>query len=77
MPAAFLALGDFMARLKNFDKAVAYLRQVEICIEKYGETDNEWADSMRQEVSDMLEYCKRESPANQEASVRSEVSLPR
>lgn len=77
VPAAFLALGDFMARLKNFDKAVAYLRQVEICIEKYGETDNEWADSMRQEVSDMLEYCKRESPANHEASVKSEVSLPR
>jgi len=61
LAAAFLALGDFVARLKSFDKAIAYLNQVEDSIRRAGDIDENWAQSMLQEVSSMLDYCKKES----------------
>lgn len=67
LPAALLCLGDFMARLKNFDKAIEYLSQVEDSIENSGDLDKEWAELMLQEVSTMLNYCKQEATAKSEA----------
>ncbi|KAL7542951.1 hypothetical protein ACHAXR_012244, partial [Thalassiosira sp. AJA248-18] len=43
---AYLALGDFMARLKNFDRAITYLNQVKGTI-RSGDIDENWS----QEVS--------------------------
>jgi tetratricopeptide (TPR) repeat protein len=60
LSAAYLALGDFMARLKSFDKAIMYLNQVEAAIEEAGDTDKGWAQSMLDEVSSILEYCNSE-----------------
>jgi len=60
LSAAYLALGDFMARLKSFDKAIMYLKQVEAAIEEAGDRDKGWAESMLDEVSSILEYCNGE-----------------
>ena len=60
LSAAYLALGDFMARLKSFDKAIMYLKQVEAAIEEAGDRDKGWAESMLDEVSSILEYCNSE-----------------
>lgn len=67
LAAALFSLGDFMARLKNFDMAISYLNRVEGSIESSGDTDKEWAYSIRQEVSSMLDFCKREASAKIEA----------
>eukprot|EP00577_Skeletonema_sp_RCC1716_P001218 CAMPEP_0113379404 /NCGR_PEP_ID=MMETSP0013_2-20120614/4206_1 /TAXON_ID=2843 ORGANISM="Skeletonema costatum, Strain 1716" /NCGR_SAMPLE_ID=MMETSP0013_2 /ASSEMBLY_ACC=CAM_ASM_000158 /LENGTH=883 /DNA_ID=CAMNT_0000261673 /DNA_START=261 /DNA_END=2912 /DNA_ORIENTATION=- /assembly_acc=CAM_ASM_000158 len=53
---AFLTLGDFVLRLKNFDLARLYLNQVEECIKGVGDTGEDWAQSMLQQVSAMLDY---------------------
>jgi acyl-CoA reductase-like NAD-dependent aldehyde dehydrogenase len=37
-----------------------YLKQVEAAIEEAGDTDKEWAQSMLEEVSSILEYCHSE-----------------
>lgn len=66
--AAFLALGDFVLRLGEFEKARAYLAQVEDSIEGAGAMDEPWAQDMRQQVSSMLEYCQRQL-AEKEASL--------
>ncbi len=70
LAAALLALGDFMARLKNVDKAISYLGQVEESIKSSGDTNEEWADSMRQEVSSLLDFCEREASIESETSMR-------
>lgn len=69
LAAAYLALGDFMARLKDFDKAISYLNQVEKSIVNSGDTEANWANSMLQEVSSVLEYCERESAKKAESSL--------
>lgn len=71
LAAAYLALGDYMARLKDFDKAIAYLNQVEDTIGKAGDMDKEWAQSMIQEVFSILDYCKNELVKKNEASLAS------
>ncbi len=58
--AAYLALGDFMARLKSYDRAITYLNQVEGIIREDGDLDKGWAQSMLEEVSSITEYCQRE-----------------
>jgi len=70
LAAAFLALGDFMARLNDFDKAVTYLNQVEDTIRREGDIDQNWAKPMLHEVSTMLDYCtKAAMEKSNEASV--------
>jgi len=69
LAAAFLALGDFMGRLKNFDKAIYYLNQVEDTLGQAGDMDKTWAHAMLQEVNSMLDYCKDESAKKNEASL--------
>ena len=66
--AAFLALGDFMARLKSFDKAIPYLNQVETTIREAGDIGENWAHNMLQEVDSMLSYCETESAKKKEKS---------
>ncbi|KAL7543635.1 hypothetical protein ACHAXR_012933 [Thalassiosira sp. AJA248-18] len=68
LAAAYLALGDFMARLKSFDRAITYLNQVEGSI-RSGDIDKNWSQSILQEVSGMLEYCQKESAKKSEASI--------
>ena len=69
LSAGYLAMGDFMARLKNFDAAMRYLNQVETCIETSGDIDKSWAQSMLQEVSSILDHCKMEIIKKTEASL--------
>lgn len=52
----YLTLGDFVLRLNNFELARTYLNQVEECIKRDGETNEDWAHSMLQQVSAMLDY---------------------
>ena len=54
-------LGDFMARLRDPDKATVYLNQVEEHIVMEQDGDSNWVHSMLDEVNSMLEYCKNES----------------
>ncbi len=58
-----------MARLKSFDKAIPYLNQVEEAIERAGDLDKTWSSSMLEEVSSVLDFCKREEAKKQEASL--------
>ncbi|KAL9183563.1 hypothetical protein ACHAXT_004419 [Thalassiosira profunda] len=66
--AAYLALGDFMARLKSFDKAMPYLNQVETTIREAGDIGENWARNMLEEVDGMLAYCEKESAKKKETS---------
>lgn len=61
LAAAFLTLGDFMARLNDFEKAIAFLLKVEDAVRESGDFQTNWAQSMLQEVSSLLDYCKRAS----------------
>jgi tetratricopeptide (TPR) repeat protein len=67
--AAYLALGDFMARLKSYDRAITYLNQVESIIRENGDLDRGWAQSMLEEVSSITEYCQREAANEMEPSL--------
>ncbi|KAL3807273.1 hypothetical protein ACHAXA_004089 [Cyclostephanos tholiformis] len=67
--AAYLALGDFMARLKSYDRAITYLNQVEGIIGETGDMDKRWAQSMLEEVLSLTEYCKREAANKMEPSL--------
>ena len=53
---AYLTLGDFILRLKNFVLARTYLNQVEDSIKRAGDINEDWAQSMLQQVSSMLDY---------------------
>jgi len=67
LPAAYLALGDFMGRLKNYPKALEYLSQVEGAI---GDSDLEedWAKSMLEEVHSVANFCINELQRQQDPS---------
>lgn len=58
--AAYLALGDFMLRLKSFDKAMSYLNLVEGAIQESGDAEEEWAKGMMDEVTSMMNFCNEE-----------------
>ena len=58
--AAYLAIGDFMLRLKSFDKALSYLNLVEGAIQASGDAEEEWARGMMDEVTCMMNYCNEE-----------------
>jgi len=58
--AAYLALGDFMLRLKSLDKAMSYLNFVEGAIQESGDTEEEWARGMMDEATSMINYCNEE-----------------
>lgn len=57
LPAAFFALGDNMLRLKDFEKARVYLNQVRDAIGQAGDMNENWAQSMLEEVGSMNNYC--------------------
>ena len=57
----YLCLGDFMARLRDPDKAIVYLNQVEEHIKMEQDGDTNWVHSMLDEENSMLDYCKTES----------------
>ena len=59
--ASYLTLGEFMARLHNFDKAVEYLSQVESTLGNAGELDKPWAEGFLTEMSRMMAYCETEN----------------
>jgi tetratricopeptide (TPR) repeat protein len=69
LSAAFLALGDFMACLKSFDRAITYLNKVKGAIEEAGDIDKGWAHAMLEEVSSIREYCIREAAEKMEPSL--------
>lgn len=69
LAAAYLALGDFMARLKEVDKAIAYLNQIEPTIRRSGDIDENWAHSMLEEASSILQFCQHESAKVKESSL--------
>lgn len=69
LAAGYLNLADFMARLKNFDKAIDYLNEVPNSINEAGDSEESWAISMLQEASSMMEYCKNESAKLRESAV--------
>ena len=50
-----------MARLRDPDKAIVYLYQVEEHIDMEQDGDTNWVRSMLDEVNSMLKYCKTES----------------
>jgi len=58
--AAYLSLGDFMTRLKNYSKALEYLCQVESAIKDAGDIEENWATSMLDEVSAITDFCRAE-----------------
>jgi len=63
MAEAYLTMGDFVLRLKNFELARTYLNQVEDTIKKAGDIDEDWAQSMLQQVSSMLDFIyEHEAP---------------
>ena len=64
--AGYLCLGDFMARLRDPDKAIVYLNQVEEHIDMEQDGDTNWVHSMLDEVNSMLEYCRNESMKKKE-----------
>ena len=68
LPAAYFALGDFMGRLKNHHKALEYLSQVESAISTSGDTEEDWAKSMLEEVSAVTNFCKAELQKQQDLS---------
>ena len=69
LSAAYLTLGDFMARLKSFDKSMNYLASIEDIIISAGDMKEDWAQSMLQEVSSMSEYCKKELTKKSESTL--------
>lgn len=69
IPAAYLALGDFMGRLKNYHKALEYLSQVEGAITATGDLDEEWASSMLDEVASVANFCRTELQKLQDPSL--------
>ena len=58
--AAYLSLGEFMARLRNFKKGAEYLERVEDIVVSNGEEGEVWARPMLEEVSSILAYCRGE-----------------
>ena len=70
LAAAYLCMGDFMARLKSCDKAIPYLNQVGKTIELSGGMHTEWAHSMLEEVHTMLNYCHSEMAKKEEVQVK-------
>jgi tetratricopeptide (TPR) repeat protein len=59
IPAAYLALGDFMGRLRNYPKALEYLEQVEGAIAS-SESEEDWAMSMLEETASISNFCRSE-----------------
>lgn len=59
--AGYLSLGDFMARLRSFEKAIKYLSQVEITLGNAGQLDEPWARGMLEEMQRVKTYCESES----------------
>lgn len=57
--AAYLCLGDFCARLKDYNKAISYLNQVEEAIQCSGDAEKDWSESLLEEVSKILDYCHK------------------
>ena len=55
-----------MARLRDPDKAIVYLNQVEEHIDMVQDGNTNWVHSMLDEVNSMLEYCKNESMKKKE-----------
>ena len=58
-----------MARLRDPDKAIVYLNQVEEHIDMEQDGNTNWVHSMLDEVNSMLDYCKTESMKKKEASL--------
>ena len=59
--AGYLTLGDFMARLRSFEKAIKYLSQVERALVEGGDIDEHWAIGMLEETIRVMTYCEAES----------------
>jgi tetratricopeptide (TPR) repeat protein len=68
IPAAYLALGDFMGRLRNYAKALEYLSQVEGAIAS-GESQEDWAMSMLEETASIANFCRSEMQKQQDPSL--------
>jgi tetratricopeptide (TPR) repeat protein len=67
--AGYLTLGEFMARLRNFDKAFKYLSQVEGTLSNAGDLDKPWAGNMLEEMNRMISYCETETAKLSEGAI--------
>lgn len=67
IPAAYLALGDFMGRLRNYPKALEYLSQVEGAIAST-ELEEDWAMAMLEEVASVSNFCRNEMQKQRDPS---------
>ena len=69
LAAAYLSLGEFMARLQRYEKAIPYLNQVEETVRHSGDIDQGWAKHMMGEAASILEYCSEEIAKKNESSL--------
>ncbi|KAK1736629.1 tetratricopeptide repeat-containing protein [Skeletonema marinoi] len=67
--ASYLTLGEFMARLRNFDKAMEYLSLVEGALASAGGLDTPWAGGFLEEMNRMKSYCETETAKLSENAV--------
>lgn len=67
--ASYLTLGEFMASLRNFEKSLKYLSQVESTLTDAGELDAPWAGGFLEEMNRLKSYCETETAKLRENAV--------